>query len=435
MRSKAQCVEEGEKNTKYFLNLEKRNYNTKHIKSLILQNGLSESNPDKILQEQQKFYKTLYTSTVSPDSTTSDFTDSPDITKLNKIEQEICDADLTYEELGLALKYLPSNKTPGHDGLTTNFYKFFWPNIKDMLLESIKYSFHSGHLSLDQSRGIINLIPKEGKDLRYLRNWRPLTILNTDYKILTKALANRLQKVLPKLINNDQVGYIKGRYIGENTRIINDVQISATVSKFPGYIVLVDFEKAFDSIEWAFLFKCLKAYNFGSNFINWINVIYNNVLSCVGNNGFYSSYFKLTRGIRQGCPISALLFILVVETLAIKIRQEKSLHGIKINNIELKLCQLADDTTLFLKDRNSIGKAFTILKKFELNSGLKVNMEKSTIVPIGTSKYKKFAVPKECNKVPVIAKEFKTLGVWFSENLEEMTKLNFNSRIKLMEKL
>ena len=118
-----------------------------------------------------------------------------------------------------------------------------------MLFESIKYSSHSGLLSLNQQRGIINIIPKEGKDLRYLHHWRPVTILKTDYKIVTKALANRIQKVLPKLINPDQAGYIKGRYIGQNIRIINDIQNSCAISKFLGYIVLVEFEKVFNSIK------------------------------------------------------------------------------------------------------------------------------------------------------------------------------------------
>ena len=166
------------------------------------------------------------------------------------------------------------------------FINFFWPNIKDLLFESIKYFFHSGLLSLDQRRGIINIIPKKGKDLRYLCHWRPVTILNTDYKILTKALANRLQKVLPKLINPDQVGYIKGRYIGQNIRLINDIQNSAAISQFPGYIALVDFEKAFDSVEWSFLIECLKSYNFGSNFIKWIKyftTIFNLVLEIMAS--------------------------------------------------------------------------------------------------------------------------------------------------------
>ena len=185
----------------------------------------------------------------------------------------------------------------------------------------------------------------------------------------------------------------------------------------------------------SFLIECLKSYNFGSNFIKWIKIFYNNIQSYVGNNGFYSGFFNLTRGIRQGCPISALLFILVVETLAIKIRQEKSLRGIKINNVEIKLCQLADDTTLFLKDNRSVGLAFTILKQFERTSGLKVNLEKSTVIPIGLNKFNKIILPKECKKVPVVSKEFKTLGIWFSENTEEMIKLNFDSKIVSLEKL
>ena len=186
---------------------------------MILPNGQLESKPENILQEQEKFYKSLYASTVSLDPSTNNFTSNPEIPKLDNMEKGMCDLELTLTEIGQALKDLPNDKTPGNDGFSTNFYKFFWPNIKDLLFESIKYSFHSDLLSLDQRRGIINIIPKEGKDLRYLRHWTPVTILNTDYKILTKALANRLQKVLPKLINRDQVGYIKGRYIGQNIRI------------------------------------------------------------------------------------------------------------------------------------------------------------------------------------------------------------------------
>ena len=144
----------------------------------------------------------------------------------------------------------------------------------------------------DQKRGIINLIPKEGKDLRYLRNWRPLSLLNTDYKILTKTLSNRLQKVLPKLVNEDQVGYIRGRYIGQNIRIIKDIMTYTAKKNLPGYILLIDFKKAFDSIEWPFLIKCLKLYNFGENFIRWVQLLHKNIESCVTNNGYLSQPFN-----------------------------------------------------------------------------------------------------------------------------------------------
>ena len=149
-------------------------------------------------------------------------------------------------------------------------------------------------LSNDQKLGVLNLIPKTQKDLRYLSNWRPVSLLQTDYKILTKTLALRLQKVLPKIISTDQVGYIPNRYIGENVRIIQDIMTYSQLHKIPEYIALIDFQKAFDSIEWGFMLKCLLHFTFGENFIRWIKLLYTDISSCVGNNGFYSNYFKLS---------------------------------------------------------------------------------------------------------------------------------------------
>ena len=157
------------------------------------------------------------------------------------------------------------------------------------------------------------------KEIKILKK----SLLNTDYKILTKTLSNRLQKVLPKLVNEDQVGYIRGRYIGQNIRIIKDIMTYTAKKNLPGYILLIDFEKAFNSIEWPFLIKCLKLYNFGENFVRWVQLLHKNIESCVTNNGYLSQPFNLSRGVRQGCPISALLFILVAEIFAIQIRENR----------------------------------------------------------------------------------------------------------------
>ena len=186
--------------------------------------------------------------------------------------------------------------------------------------------------------------------MRYLKNWRPITLLTTDYQILTKALAMRLQKSLPSLIDPDQVGYISGRYIGQNIRTIFDIMTYTDNFDLEPYITQVDFEKAFDSIEWPFLFHTLKLFGFGENFINWIKILHTDIQACVVNNCFFSPYFRLTRSIRQGCPISALLFLLVAEVLAIQIRENKDIKGIQIKEIEQKIGLMADDTTLFLAD-------------------------------------------------------------------------------------
>ena len=223
--------------------------------------------------------------------------------KLSDLDKNSCEIPITLEECSKALQLLPNNKSPGSDGFTTNFYKFFWNGMKHWIYDSFNYSFDNKKLSTFQRMGILNLLPKKDKDLRCLANWRPVSLLNTDYKILTKLLAIRLQKVIPTIINSDQVGYIKNRYIGENIRILSDILEITNLEDMEAYITQIDFEKAFDSIEWDFLFKTLTVLNFGENFISWVKTLYTDISACAGNNGNYSEYFLLSRSIRQGCPI------------------------------------------------------------------------------------------------------------------------------------
>ena len=214
---------------------------------------------------------------------------------------------------------------------------------------------------------MLSLIPKNGKDLRFLKSWRPVSLLATDYKILAKALATRLQKVISDLINPDQVGYIKGRFISQNIRSIEDIMYLSKKYNIPGLLVLIDFEKAFDTIEWDFLFESLKAYNFGQTFRAWIKLLYTNISSCTINNGHFSRNFILGRGIRQGCPLSALLFILVAEILSIKLRANKDAKGITIDNWEYKIFQLADDTTILTQNLDSLKLIIAEFLKFQKN--------------------------------------------------------------------
>ena len=253
---------------------------------------------------------------------------------------------------------------PGFDGIPVDFYKVFWKDIKDILYENYNISKCYGRLPENQRHGIISLIPKPNKDLRELKNWRPLSLLNADYKILTKTLSNRLKLTLPENINPDQIGYMKNRYCGENTRLISDIIEYCQLYKKPGVLLLVDFEKAFDTVRWQFLLRVLDKFNFGCNFISWIKVIYNDIFSSITNNGYFSKTFTITRGIRQGDPISAFLFILVAEIIALLIRNNVKIKGIIIDKCELKLCQLADDTTLFLQDEQSILLALAVFEEF-----------------------------------------------------------------------
>ena len=433
LRSKALFAEEGEKNSKYFLNLEKRNYNNKHMKSVIDSKGNVINTPENILEEQASFFEKLYTSNKCIEESknlTTEFLETDDIPKLNEEQSKFLNSSLTVMELSSALKEMSNDKSPGLDGFTTNFYKFFWSDIKNMVFESFRYSLQHGELSDSQKRGVLSLIPKNGKDLRLLKSWRPVSLLATDYKILAKALATRLQKVISDLINPDQVGYIKGRFISQNIRSIEDIMYLSKKYNIPGLLVLIDFEKAFDTIEWDFLFESLKAYNFGQTFRAWIKLLYTNISSCTINNGHFSRNFILGRGIRQGCPLSALLFILVAEILSIKLRANKDAKGITIDNWEYKIFQLADDTTILTQNLDSLKLIIAEFLKFQKISGLKLNLEKCEIVQLGPTWLKRSDLPSELSNLKINEGPFKTLGIWFSSDLSESINLNYNDRLK-----
>ena len=218
-------------------------------------------------------------------------------------EQQVCDGLLTKTECEEALKCMNADKTPRTDGLPVEFYKAFWDDISTHLLSALNFAYESGCLSITQRRGIIKLIPKKSIEPFYIKNWRPITLLNTDYKIAAKAIANRIKTVLPKLINNDQTGFMKGRFIGENIRLIDGIIQYATQHNVPGLLLFIDFEKAFDSLEWPFIFDTLRFFGFGPSLINWVRTFYCNIESCVLNNGWSSNFFQPQRGLRQGCPL------------------------------------------------------------------------------------------------------------------------------------
>ena len=261
---------------------------------------------------------------------------------------------------------------------------------------------------ITQRRGVLILIPKSGNQ-KELKNKRPICLLDIIYKIIAKVLATRLSVVADKLIHGDQTGFIKGRHIQDNLRIIQDVINYSHTDGVGGILVALDFKSAFNSIEHNFIWYALRCFGFGDSFIRWAKLLYNGSMLAVLNNGYTSEWFEPKRGIMQGCPISGMLFNLAVELLAIKIRQMPSIRGVKINDIELKISQYADDTTVFVNDEDSAEELVKQLKLFGEVSGLELNVNKSKIMWIGTDRHKRGSV---CN-IPAVNK-VKTLGMWFS---------------------
>ena len=170
-----------------------------------------------------------------------------------------------------------------------------------------------------------------------------------------------MKKVLPNIINEDQTGFIKERTIGENIKSIDNIIQYTDKNKMSGPLLFVDFEKAFDTLEWSFIEKSLHFHGFGPSLVAWFRV-YSNTESCVINNGWCSNFFKLERGVRQGCPLSPYLFLLCAEILAISVRKNTEIKGITVKETELKISQHADDTTLILdRSRSSLSETLKTL--------------------------------------------------------------------------
>ena len=433
IRSRARWVEEGERPTKYFFNLEKKNISNSTIKELKTKEGVCVSSNKEILDEQYKFYDQLYEAdNIAEENIQSYLSKINDLNILKEHEAKLLEGEITENECKMALKNMKLNKSPGSDGIPVEFYITFWENVKQMLIESINSAYQVGELSTSQKKGILSLIFKKG-DKTLLENWRPISLLNTDYKILAHALANRLKKVIPKLINSDQSGYIKGRTISTNIRLIQDVIDFFEENETEGAIVFLDFKKAFDTVNHDFLNLTLSKFNFGESFKKWVNVMYKNAVSCVTNNGWQSKPLGIKKGIRQGCPLSALLFLLVAEILAVKIRNEPAMGlKININNEEkyIQISQLADDTTLFLKNEDAVKKGLNIVEEFGTVSGLKLNIRKTEGLWLGRGRNRN----DKLGEIKWENSSIKALGIHFGYNKHELEEKNWLEKIESIKK-
>lgn len=344
---------------------------------------------------------------------------------LSESQRIQCSGNVTNVECEKVLKLFRNNKSPGNDGITVEFYRQFWQKLYGSLVECYNYSLEKGQLSTSQRQAIITLTEKEGKDRLYIKNWHPISLLNVDYKILTKVLANRIKSVLPSIINCNQTGYVEGRQINQSIRLIQDVMEYTDKRKLAGMLLFIDFEKAFDSIEWNFIVKTLEKFKFGE-FIDWVKLLYNNISSCIINIGITSPYFTLSRGVRQGDPLSGYLFIIVIELLAHKVRNDNEISGFQIGHNNVKLTQYVDDLTIMVSNMKSAEKVFYVFNKFEKVSGLKINETKTEGLWLGRNKNsvdKPFKI--KWPKGPI-----KALGVYYSYNTQAAVKANFDIKIE-----
>ena len=376
--------------------------------------------------------KKLYQSKNIDDLEIDNYLRNSNIPQLSPIEKETCEFFPSIDECKEAVLNMKPNKSPGLDGLTGEFYKYFWDSISELFYDALIEIFQKGELSFSQRLSVLTLIHKKD-DKKLLKNYRPLSLTNTDYKIIAFIFARRLQDIINKIINPNQSAYIRGRYIGANARLILDIFEYCENFYQDGILLFLDFEKAFDSIEWNFLYKTLNRFNFGQNFIKWVKILYTNPIFRTKNNGWLSKTVSMQRGIRQGCPVSALLYILVAEVLAIKIKENDNICGFSLPNMtnEIKSVQHADDLTMTLKNIDSLKHGLETIKSFCLHAGSKINISKTECILLGTLKN----AFNDINGIKVNTSSIKCLGIYMGHDKVECYNKNWMKVYDNMEKL
>ena len=431
IRAKIDEVKNGDCNIKYVKSVEKSRQSNNTIDCLVDNKGNHVTKNSEILENIGYYYEKLYSSNNHSLESIDNYLDTIHFDKiLTEKQKESLEGPISEREFIHALNSLKERKTPGVDGIPIEFYKQFWSIIYPFYHNMIVEAKERGVLPNSTKTSLLNLIHK-GESRIFLSNFRPLSITNYDYKILAFALAGRFQKVVNEIINFDQSASIRPRFIGTSVRNIIDIFEYCEANNKTGALLCTDFEKAYDTVEHSFLFSVLKRFNFGDNLISWIKLLYADPVFKVKNNGWISKSYRMERGIRQGCPISSILFIIVIEILAIAIRQSKAIHGIDINNNEHKIILYADDTTICVNDKESIPEVVKVITAFSHLAGPRLNMRKTRGIWLGPLKDHGIRIMAG---ITFTGKPVKCLGIYLGHDNKRCIDMNWNYRLEKLTK-
>ena len=280
---------------------------------------------------------------------------------------------------------MKNERSPGIDGLPCEFYRFCWEIIGDKFVEMVNVCFQNGQLSPTQKIGVITLLCKDRQNSHLLKNWRPISLLCVDYKIISKCITNRIRKVMGNLIHIDQTASVPGRSIQDNIHLLRNLIDYCNQKQMNCVILSLDQMKAFDRVSHDFMFQVLEKYGFGPMLLKWVKLLYTDIYSTVLVNGYFTDIFGVFRSVRQGCSLSPLLYVLCIEPFAVKIRSDPHIKGVKLPGSKefSTISQYADDTTLTVLDRFSVQKILLISELYGLASGAKLNKDKCWSILIG----------------------------------------------------
>ncbi|TPX38420.1 hypothetical protein SeLEV6574_g07795 [Synchytrium endobioticum] len=410
----------GGKSTKWYFDKVKPVFRRANvIKGLKDEKGKLQTNSEAIQNRAMKYYKELFSNEETDIQIQEEIIEctanNTEKLQIAMTHQERLVAKISEKEINYALKQLKNGKAPGPDGITTELYKKVPTIVTKILLPIFNQILRlQDEWERENITSIIVLIEKKG-DLTSLKNYRPISLLNCDYKLFSKILSIRLATILSERIGPDQHAFLPGRQIKDSIMETQLIAECINRSNKEGVIAFLDQEKAYDRVDHLFLYKLLRIWKFPENFIKLITRVNERAKFRVKINGTLTPEGKIQRGLRQGDPLSCYLYLIIMEALRYYLEADQKLKGIEIQGVPKRFIKMfVDDTNVFLKDTSYIKPLTERLLRYKRGSQAKVNLDKSQILCLGKSK------PEKDSPIPFMndGETVRNLGYPMGKNLD-----------------
>eukprot|EP00253_Pinus_taeda_P009219 PITA_09219 len=384
LKSRILWLKSGDRNTSYFHKQCRARLSRNHITEITSSSGQVFKGFAQIQEAATNHFREL----LSAERNGEEEDETDFLSVIPSLVSEEANASLTSpateEEITNIVWSMDPDKAPGPDGFSIHFYRIYWETIKFDLFRMIRGVLKKAKMGGGTKSTFLALIPKETNP-RSFDKYRPISLCNSSYKIVAKLLANRIKPLLQNLISPAQGGFVKGRQILDNVIQIQEALHSSYARKEQGMIIKLDMSNAFDRVNRSFLFRVLEAFGFCQDFINIIKACIDNVWIAPFVNGRPTEFFSATKGLRQGCPLSPFLFILMADSLSRKLSQEQhrgSIPGIRIvqDTPSVNHALFVDDALLLGGASLRMAKAFkSTLQKFCNATGALISERKSAV--------------------------------------------------------
>uniref|UniRef100_A0A670ZAD8 Reverse transcriptase domain-containing protein n=1 Tax=Pseudonaja textilis TaxID=8673 RepID=A0A670ZAD8_PSETE len=433
-RSKQNYFEHANKPGRWLSYKLKKEKEKRLIHQLIDEKGIPQHEIEKKKDIILNYFQRLYKKEEINEDKIRTYLENTNDKTIGEGDKELLNKDITWSELKSAMENQCNNKSPGPDGIPVELYKATIDLVGPLMLEVFNEVLLAAKMPDSWREALIALIPKEDVDARYINNYRPISLLNADYKLFTSIIANRVKQVLNLYIHEDQNGFLPFRQIKNNLRTVIDVlEYYEAHPEKQFTLMFLDAEKAFDNLHWHFLIQKIYNMNLGTKFENIITTIYNTQQANILINGEQTGPLSIEKGVRQGCPLSPLLFIFALESLLTRIRQNSEIQGVRVKAEEYKLQAFADDMVFFLED--PMEKGHNLIKELEQYgsvAGLKINRNKTKLLTKNLTENQR----KELEKTMGIqaTKKVKYLGIWLTPHSKSLKENNYDKLLQQIKK-